>query len=394
MKESHAPVLLILEGTYPWYRGGVSEWIHQYLKYNPRQLFNIIQIVTDEYRYTPVDEALYEIPDHVQKFERVSSPELSGEWENELYRWIKSVEKQLSLFVEECGFIHIVNTGFAGWLGKELASHFEKPLVLTEHALYWKEVVMGAVALECGHKVPEEKNKKEAFGKMFRLMAAAIYSTSDVIVSVSKSNIPEQKKLGARDVHYIPNGILASRLKQSFPEQSSTLTIGWIGRCAEMKNPMKFFNVVSTFDQYKVDNVEFIMLTCDAGESQLEQRVGAREREFDNLEVIWNRSSEDFIDQMDALCITSHNESQPLVLLEAIGRKILPVGWRTGDVTPEYGLILEPEATTGELVKSVLELWQKPQEWTRMVENRFINIQAHHTWEKIFNNYHSLFLQL
>lgn len=253
---------------------------------------------------------------------------------------------------------------------------------------------MGAVALECGHKVPEEKNKKEAFGKMFRLMAAAIYSTSDVIVSVSKSNIPEQKKLGARDVHYIPNGILASRLKQSFPEQSSTLTIGWIGRCAEMKNPMKFFNVVSTFDQYKVDNVEFIMLTCDAGESQLEQRVGAREREFDNLEVIWNRSSEDFIDQMDALCITSHNESQPLVLLEAIGRKILPVGWRTGDVTPEYGLILEPEATTGELVKSVLELWQKPQEWTRMVENRFINIQAHHTWEKIFNNYHSLFLQL
>ncbi|SHF52624.1 Glycosyltransferase involved in cell wall bisynthesis [Fodinibius roseus] len=394
MKESHAPILLILEGTYPWYRGGVSEWIHQYLKYNPRQLFHIIQIATDEYRYAPIDEALYELPDHVQKFERVSPPELSAEWENELRRWIKNVEKQVSLFVEESSFIHIVNTGFAGWLGKELAIHFKKPLVLTEHALYWKEIMMGAVALECGYKVPEEKREKEAFGKMFRLMAAEIYSISDVIVSVSKSNIPEQQKLGARDVHYIPNGIPASRLKQFIPQQSSTLTIGWIGRCAEMKNPMKFFDVVSTFGEYEAENVEFIMVTCNAGEPELEQRVRTREREFNHLEVIWNRSSEDFIDQMDALCITSHNESQPLVLFEALGRKILPVGWRTGDVTAEYGFILDPEATTGELVQSVLELWKKPQEWLRIVENRFMNVQAHHTWEKIFDHYRSLLLQL
>ncbi len=394
MKESHAPVLLILEGTYPWYRGGVSEWIHQYLKYNPRQLFHIIQIATDEYCYAPIDEALYELPDHVHKFERVSPPELSEEWEKELCCWIKNVEKRVSLFVEESGFIHIVNTGFAGYLGKILASHFEKSLVLTEHALYWKEIMMGAVALECGYKVPEEKKKKEAFCKMFRMMAAEIYSTSDVIVSVSKSNIPEQEKLGARDVHYIPNGIPANRLKQFVPKQSSTLTIGWIGRCAEMKNPMKFFDVISAFDEYEVENVEFIMLTCDAGEPQLEQRVRARVRETDHLQVIWNRSSEDFIDQMDALCITSHNESQPLVLFEALGRKILPVGWRTGDVTAEYGLILEPEATTGELVQSVLELWQKPQEWTRILENRFINVQDHHTWEKIFDHYRSLFIQL
>ena len=43
-------VLLIIEGTYPWYRGGVSEWVYQYLKALNNYDFHILQVATDEFQ--------------------------------------------------------------------------------------------------------------------------------------------------------------------------------------------------------------------------------------------------------------------------------------------------------------------------------------------------------
>lgn len=384
-------VLLILEGTYPWYRGGVSEWVHQYLKYSSFLTFNIVQIANEEYLHTPVHEALYNLPAHVQEFERILPPKLSGRGRADLYQWIESIDRQVKPCLDKNQVVHVVNTGFAGWLGKELASRSKKPLILTEHALYWKELLMGAPALECGYKVPRDKKNRETFARMFQAIAADIYSAAGAVISVSECNIPEQRKLGARNVHYIPNGIPESRLRRSNREHSLPLTVGWIGRCAEIKNPLRFFDVIKAFDQYGSGNVEFIMVTCDAGESSLEYRVKAKGWEFDQLKVIWNRASEDYIDRMDALCITSRNESQPLVLFEAIGRKIVPIGWRVGDVTSDYGLILEPGAPAGKLVRSVLDLWHRPEEWSKIVEEGWLNVRLHHTWEKVFSTYHSLF---
>ncbi len=391
MKESSDPILLVLEGTYPWYRGGVSEWVHQYLQHTSKRPFHIIQVATGEYRHVSLKEALYDVPNHINEFERVLPPRLSGQSNIALTGWLKSVQKKLKPLVRQSEFVHILNTGFAGWLGKKLASQFQKPLFLTEHALYWKEIAMGAVALECGYKIPEEKEEKKAFARVFRDIAAEIYRNSDAVVSVSECNIPEQQKLGARNVRYIPNGIPAGWLKHSSPEPSSLLTIGWIGRCAEMKNPLKFFEVIEAFKQQSIENIRFLMMSCDAGEPELAHRVKSKVREYEHLELIWNKSTGNFIDRMDALCITSHNESQPLVLLEALSRKVLPIGWRTGDVSSKYGLILEPEATAGDLASAVMNHWHNPEQWRRAVERRFAKVQADHTWEKIFNTYHALF---
>ncbi|GAG52982.1 unnamed protein product, partial [marine sediment metagenome] len=56
-------VCLVLEGTYPYVRGGVSTWTHDLIKSMPEVTFSIISIMP-----TPADtrDELYEIPDNVQ----------------------------------------------------------------------------------------------------------------------------------------------------------------------------------------------------------------------------------------------------------------------------------------------------------------------------------------
>ncbi|MDZ7680239.1 MAG: DUF3492 domain-containing protein [Fodinibius sp.] len=200
-------ILLLIEGTYPWYRGGVSEWVHQYLKFFDDVTFHILQVATDQYLNADIEEALYEVPDHVNSFLRISPPDLTKNWVQEAQHWKEQYLEKVRSAVKATDFIHIANTGFAGWLGKELSEEFQQPLILTEHALYWKEVDMGAAALECGYKVPERKQRQQQFVNMFRSTAEEIYQHSDVIISVSQCNIPEQKKLGAQNVRYVPNGI-------------------------------------------------------------------------------------------------------------------------------------------------------------------------------------------
>lgn len=385
------PVLLVIEGTYPWYRGGVSEWVHQYLTFFRDQPFFIVQVATDEYQNASVANALYRLPNHVQQFERIAPPNLKQPWENESTDCLNEHNEALLPLFQKSKLVHIANTGVAGWLGKEMAKKCNRPLVLTEHALYWKEIEMGAVALECGYKVPGEGADKKDFATMFRHMAREIYSEADVVVSVSECNMAEQKRLGAQNVRYIPNGIPADWLKRSPTQWSSTLRLGWIGRCAEMKNPLKFFEVIDSFEEKGISDVQFLMLCCDAGETELEEVVKRKAKEDDRLTLRWNRSAGEYIDFMDALCITSHNESQPLVMFEALSRKVLPVGWKVGDVTPKYGLVVEAGQDTAHLVAEITNLWQQPDQWKKEVQKRFWEVEKHHTWNNIFKKYSDIF---
>ena len=387
-------ILLLIEGTYPWYRGGVSEWVHQYLSYFNDLTFNIVQVATDQYLNAELDDALYQMPDHVDSFLRIPPPDLTKDWIKEAQGWKNKYLDEVSSAVKTADFIHIANTGFAGWLGKELSMEFQKPLMLTEHALYWKEVEMGAAALECGYKVPQQKHRQQQFVNMFRSTAEEIYRHSDAIISVSECNIPEQKKLGAQDVTYIPNGIPKSWLTTTVDRTKESLTVGWIGRCAQMKNPLKFFKVIEAFNQQAEREVQFLMLCCDANEPELAEKVQRKSKKFPSLTLVWNRSTDEFIDQMDALCITSHNESQPLVLFEALARRVLPIGWEAGDVTSKYGLIYNKGKSPKYMASSVLKLYNNPPKWDTMLDQKTSFLADKHTWKCIFEQYRDVFNSL
>lgn len=380
-------VLLVIEGTYPWYRGGVSEWIYQYIKNCTEVSFSILQIATDTFISLEPEQALYPLPDNIISFERIPPPELKTNWNSSLSDWYNNHSDELDLNIE-ADLVHVTNTGFAGWLGTKISDSFNLPLVLTEHAVYWLEVEKGAVALECGYKIPESSDGKNSIVSLFKEIAKEVYGKADEVITVSQCNIPLQNKLGAKDINYIPNGIPEAWINQE-KASSDVPVIGWVGRCAEMKNPLQFFDLIDEFEKIGFE-CKFLMLLSDAGEKELEQRVRERAEGYPNLKMIWNQSSEAFYPKMDMLFITSHNESQPLVMFEALAKKVLPVGRQVGDLTNTYGLTFHPEISNRDLCREVSQFWLNEQTRNEYVNNRFEKVKLRHTWEHIFLTYQKL----
>lgn len=378
-------VLLIIEGTYPWYRGGVSEWVYQYVKNCSDFSFNILQIATDEFQGLDPSRALYPLTENIKQFLRVSPPDISKHEDFNLEIWYQKNQAKWRAVIGEQEMIHVTNTGFAGWLGSRLSKEVNRPLLLTEHAIYWKEVDMGAVALECGYKIPGDDLAKAQTVSAFKDFASYTYSNAHQIVTVSNSNISYQQELGAKSIEYIPNGISRSWLQKD-KKRSPDPAIAWVGRCAEMKNPLAFFEYVKSFRDEDISPV-FTMLLSDANERSLEQEVREIARKFPEVQCIWNEEAKPYFSTFDLLVITSHNESQPLVMLEALAHKALPTGYSVGDLTEEYGLVFHPDSSIKDHVQQIAELWNHPKIFEQAVIQRFERVLKHHTWEQIFERY-------
>lgn len=385
-------ILLLLEGTYPWYLGGVSEWVHQYLSEFSDYNFRILQVATDEYLKRDIQETLYDIPDNVRDFVRIPPPDLYEDWSKESFKWLESNRDKIQSVLNDINIIHVTNTGFAGWLGSVLSAEMNEPLVLTEHAIYWKEIELGAVALECGYKIPKQEIQKQRYVELFQKMAKEIYRKASVNISVSKCNTDKEYSLGVAYKAYIPNGVD----NQFFTDKDRTatsekLTIGWIGRCTNMKNPLRFFSLVDAFRNIPDTHVSFKMLLCDAGENKLKQQIIERSSKYPEVRIIWNQSTIDYIHDMDAVCITSYNESQPLVLFEAIANKSLPFGWTAGDANKEYGLFVNQDVAPFNLATQLTGLWHSKNKWTQKVNGYYESVKKNHTWNNVFSQYREIF---
>lgn len=381
-------VLLVIEGTYPWYRGGVSEWVFQYLTHCPAINFNILQIATDSYRPLSLESALYPIPENVVEFKRIPPPNFEVNWLKSLSTWFEEHKTEIFSSDTQSDIIHATNTGFAGWLSSRISDEAKLPLVLTEHAIYWIEVQMGAVALECGYEIPDDDQSKREIEELFQEIARIVYDKSDKLISVSESNIPFQQKLGASKVKYIPNGVESSWINPGRTLNRKP-TIGWVGRCAEMKNPLQFFDFVDAFEVEEFD-AEYMMLLSGANEDGLEREVHKRSAYYPQVKLIWNKSSREYYSQMDMLLITSHNESQPLVLFEALANKVLPIGRRVGDVTDTFGMTFPKSEGIRSICKNVIEKWRDQASFEKYVTERHDLVAQRHTWENIFKEYEAI----
>lgn len=386
MEQSKPHILLLIEGTYPWYRGGVSEWIFQYLSAFKDIKFSILQIATTEYIKLSHSDAVYEVPQNVECFNRIWPPNFGLNSKEDVDLWWRATMNTLSSKKNYFDLIHVTNTGFAGWAGKELAEKLNVPLILTEHALYWKEIEAGAAALECGYKIT--RNQARA-AEIFKDLAREIYQQAEYVISVSKTNLTEQKRLGVLKPIYIPNGVQYNSFVDE-NKSSSVLTIGWVGRCASIKNPLKFLDFAEIlYDKAKVD-INIVMVTCNSNESQLNRLVKKRAKRLSFVDVIWDEPAIDYIAKMDMMCLTSINESQPLVLFEALSKKVLPIGWQTGDFTTEFGLAVPFDTKPEILAEKILNIWSDEEAFQTLINEKYEIAKLNHNWSVIFDQYRKL----
>ena len=102
----------------------------------------------------------------------------------------------------EAKVYHSLSTGFAGLLGLQVKSVKNKPLVLTEHGLYWKEIEFGVDEVECGFKIFKNLREKEKvcverrrYLEIFKEIAKKCYLGADVVTTVCRYNLEQQLSL-------------------------------------------------------------------------------------------------------------------------------------------------------------------------------------------------------
>ena len=390
MKKQRQKITLIIEGVYPWYKSGVSEWAYRYLTTFSDTNFRIIQVATDHFKNADYRKALYPIPSNVTDFHRVQPPTVSSfrSSDSDLKKWIQSLD--LPDF-SDSDSIQVLNAGLAGWLGLSLSKSSKKPLFLLHLNNYSRKIEAGSVTIANGFKLEMLGLPKNEWHSLFESMAEEVVRSASMIIC-SNPGETENLKSKNKNTHYIPCGIdeswlITSKLKNY---DSEHLIIGWIGQCSHTKNPLKFFELIDAFKKWKTNTATFKMMLLESGEFELTEQILERSQDYPELELIWNKPTATYIEKMDAVCFTSLYESFPLILVEANAKKVLPFGWNCGDLPNELGAF-EPMGALPETVAyRILSLRRKKQEWDAIVEKNYQTISEKYLWKTVFSEYRLL----
>lgn len=376
--------LLVIEGSYPWFRNGVSEWTYQYLKHFKHDTFHVLQVASAATRDMSFDAALYPLNENIKTFKRISMPPLTVDGIPDLNRWFKS----MNIGEIKVDRIHVINAGFAGWLGARISEKTGIPLIVTEHTLYWKEIEAGSPVLDSAYVLPQNI-LRDSWVQFYKAMARVVYSRATAVVGSARSTIQEQRLMGAYEPVFIPNGVSGAKIFRGDKKRSKPPVIGWVGRCSDVKHPLRFLDLVECFKVNEVD-ARFIMVICEASEPKLELAVKERLKTLHRVEVHWNRTAEGIYEKMDAICITSKEDTLPLVLLEAASKKVVPFGWRTGDFDSNWGLAVDQQDIADALIQHWVKFWRNESGFVARQNDLQERITRDHTWEVIFSRYEEI----
>lgn len=311
-------VTLVVEGTYPAHVGGISTWADTLVRSRPELLFEIIRIGPLP---SPMTWA-YRLPQNVVSLIAVDPPQ-------DLARdGAEAWATQAASNLPQPELVHAAGTGLAGALGLAFKAR-GTPLVVTEHASYVEELRLGNLLLESGQEVP--RAQREAYIQLFADLRDACYRDADLVTSLYEQRRQLQRMYGADKAKTltIPNGVIVPTLWDIAERQGPT--VGFVGRIATIKDPLKFIDVAEAAAQRTpgLTAPMFGPIDCDADYAE---RFHARVEASDV--VSWHGAvpSPEAFRHIDILLLTSENEAQPLAVLEAMARRIPVVATSVGDV--------------------------------------------------------------
>ncbi len=314
-------VCLILEGTYPYITGGVSTWVHDLINGLPQVRFAIVHLTVGDPTQGTV---CFDLP---KNLEVLATVEISGyQQPHEVARWHPGLVN-----LPEAGIYHALSTGYAGLLGVEIKKETGRPLILTEHGIYWYEIAQGALEVECGFRVirDEQQTKITALRShwttTFKQMSRTAYSYADEIVTVCRANQKLQLQEGApaHKCRVISNGIPV----QNFNDPEKTLfqrherpVIGMVGRVVPLKDVETFIRAAALLLR-KIPGAIFRVIGPTDHDPDYYNRCRLLANAL-KLSVCFaftgERSRQDCYKEIDVLVLTSRSEALPLVMLEAM----------------------------------------------------------------------------
>lgn len=372
-KQANSVIVLVVEGAYPYRKGGLSNWIQDFIGEMEGYQFYLVTIVD---RPETCGTFVYDLPANVFGFQELvlegeDLEELPPQWAlgsdpsqwlteildadawdvassrwalqtpqvfSQLFQWIKysypkapflplyrqirslfgnllGLLAQVKLPVEAC-CIHALSTGYAGYIAAYLSRRLTCPLVVSEHGLYLleKEEVLS--------RSPQLlATQKDCIRWFFREMTQISYSQARTVTSLFQGVKKHQVQLGcsAHKCQIIPNGLNWEDWRQfQIREARQNPRIGAVLRWTPLKNVLEllFIHAALCRQGYPVTLV-ILGAVEDTTYWDVCQRAIQR-WEIPNVEILGHCSVQEHLPDWTCLLLPSLSEGQPLAILEAM----------------------------------------------------------------------------
>ncbi len=410
-------VCLILEGTYPYAIGGVSTWVHALIGGLPEFDFSLVHLaVRDGRERVPK----FDLPPNLREMVTV---EIAGyQQPYQVARW-----RPGSVNLPQAKVYHALSTGFAGLLAGQIKEQSGRPFILTEHAIYWREIAEGAMEVECGFQVIRQMGHMEVaalrrhWTATFRQLARLAYAQADAIVTVCEANRRHQLEEGAAPdkCHIIPNGVpvdefAAAAKRAPFNEcgvrsrANGRPRVGLVGRVVPIKDVETFIRAAHLLAEW-LPEVEFAVIGSTDQDvayyrqcRRLAEELGLNGR----LTFTGELPPQECYGELDAMVLTSRSEGQPLAVLEAMsaGRPVvltdvgacreLVEGMNQADRALGPAGFVTPPQNPQATAEAVLALCRDPQMAVQMGRTGQRRVRAFYHQERCLAEYRRLYQQI
>jgi polysaccharide biosynthesis protein PelF len=229
--------------------------------------------------------------------------------------------------------VHVISTGFAGFLAMMLHRAWGRPLVLTEHGIYTKErrieLLQASWISDDDDITATTENAtigvfRQLWVRFFEALGKMTYAASSPIVSLYEGNRRRQIADGAarERTRVVPNGIDLARLKPLRAKRETTIpkVACLIGRVVPIKDIKTFIRTMRAVCQRMPDAVGWI-----AGPEDEDPTYAAECRELvkslrveDKVHFLGFQKIEELLPMVGVNVLTSISEAQPLALLEGL----------------------------------------------------------------------------
>jgi len=288
----------------------------------------------------------------------------------------------------KCTLYHASSTGCASLLGMNLAKEYKVPFLLTEHAIYWKEI-QNSHELECGIRL------EPAYTESLRRIAQEAYQKANRITSPASFIRNQQIEEGADPdkTIVIPNGV--SIEKKNTKYNWNIETIGFVGRITRIKNLERFLCIAEALLkinknlQFKIIGPVVDLYYFHSLEKWIEEHSLQNKILFTGplSFSVWSKT-------IDCLLLTSFMETQPYVILEAFSQQIPVIASSVGGITETVGsagCILSLELDAQVAAKKIDSLLMNPTLLKDYVEEGWYLVQNKYHIDSMNKNYNSLY---
>uniref|UniRef100_A0A7C4GLB9 DUF3492 domain-containing protein n=1 Tax=Fervidobacterium thailandense TaxID=1008305 RepID=A0A7C4GLB9_9BACT len=405
-------VCVIVEGTYPYVTGGVSNWLQMLMENMPDVEFEVVHLApwrwmrSFAYKLPSNVQRVYEYPLFSADFETVDfSIDLDGIFIKirelvdykirrcELFlELLKDVAgKKLDFILKTKEFWRFLTDVYSRYFSKEGFTRFYwtvvgfmvpilsaiqslPPRADIYHSTTTGYAVLSAMAGKFYHggklivtehgiyhrereiEITKSKSIDEIYKpvwiEIFKLISKAAYTSCDALTTLFEKNQLFQLELEAdfRKMRIIPNGVNVDKFSAIQREPHETFNIGIVGRVVPIKD---IITAIKAFDLVvkQIPNARlYIIGPRDEDEEYYEKCVGLVELFglADKVNFTGKANVLDYYKIIDVLLISSISEGQPLVQLEAMASGIPVVATNVGNCAE---IALDPDGQSGFIVE-------------------------------------------